>query len=193
MSNREHQLVQQHHRRDSELPPAALKTKHQSQNLRIRTEPDCNENDAISRRINQIKNKYNIKERPQVPLGELNHEQLSNIGGVNIKEVDSPMNCLSKNSTNARYFGKNVQVESPSTTLARESSFTKDTPPMEHYSSGTLNDPRIQNIDKINMKIRNILQNFNVLEGKLLGREESPSAQLKSIRKEATNKISEAS
>lgn len=32
-----------------------------------------------------------------------------------------------------------------------------------------MNDPRIQNIDKINLKIRNILDNFDALEGRLLG------------------------
>jgi len=46
---------------------------------------------------------------------------------------------------------------------------------LSQLGSTATNDPRIQNIDKINMKIRSILENFNVLEGRLLGYNQAPS------------------
>jgi hypothetical protein len=163
----------QQRRREMELQPPELKIKTHSQNLRIRTEPDCDENaDAISRRISQIKSKYNIKERAHVaPLGEINHEQISNISGLNIKEVDSPMNCLNKTGSNTKFFGRiAAQGESPSTnTLTRQSTEAREISQLSSTTNLVHNDPRIQNIDKINMKIRSILSNFDVLEGRLMG------------------------
>lgn len=125
---------------------------------RIRTEPDENR-DFIAHRLTEIRNKYNSKRDTReisrevsrdAALGEISCEGLRNINHLKIREVDSPISCLQKSfARDVGYFSnKEIGME------ARRFGEHKVDLRAEEA------DPRINNIEKINQKIRHILRDI---------------------------------
>lgn len=138
---------------------------------RIKTDSDSENRNYMSYKLNEIKSKYSS--RRETPLNEISCERMRNLNNFKIKQVDSPISYLQKGRERERegnyYSSKGLGNGGGGGNGEEKRGWERREEEMRGYQT----EPRIQSIDKINMKIKSILKTIEGSEREFMNQRTS--------------------